>query len=73
MESQNQTNVSQTTPKIIYQPGGDQRGLPKLTFTEFSGDPLDWPEWAELFGVIVHQKRPSDTEKVQYLKISLPG
>ena len=33
--------------------------------------PLEWPEWAEFFDAIVHQKRLSDTEKMQYLKINL--
>ena len=73
MERQNQTTFSQATTQVIYQPNGDPRGLPKLTLTEFSGDPLEWPEWAELFDVIVHQKRLSNTEKMQYLKISLTG
>ena len=73
MENQNQTTVSQATPQVIYQPSGDPRGLPKLKLTEFSGDHLEWPEWAELFDVIVHQKRLSDPEKMQYLKISLTG
>ena len=49
MESQNQTTVSQATPQVIYQPSGDPRGLPKLKLTEFSGDSLKWPEWAEFF------------------------
>ena len=73
MENQNQTTVNQATPQVIYQPSGDPRGLPKLKLTDFSGDPLEWPEWAELFDVIVHQKRLSYTEKMQYLKISLTG
>ena len=73
MESQNQTTVSQATPQVIYQLSDDRRGLPKLKLTEFSGYPLEWSEWAELFDVIVHQKRLSDTEKMQYLKISLTG
>ena len=34
---------------------------------------MKWPEWAELLDVIVHQKRLSDIEKMQYLKISLTG
>ena len=34
---------------------------------------MEWPAWAELFEVIVHQKRLSDNEKMQYLKISLTG
>ena len=53
------------------QTSDDPRGLPKLKLTEFSGDFLEWPERAEVFDVILHQKRLSDTEKIQYLKISL--
>ena len=64
MENQNQTTVSQANPQVIYQPSGDPRGLPKLKLTESSGDPLEWPAWAELFDVIVHQKRLNDTEKI---------
>ena len=73
MECQNEKTPSQATPQVIYQPIVDPRGLPKLMLTEFSGDPLKWLEWAELFDVIVHQKRPSNAEKMQYLKISLTG
>ena len=49
MENQDQTTVSQANPQVIYQPSGDPRGLPKLELTEFSGDPLEWPEWAVFF------------------------
>ena len=73
MESQIQTTVIQATPQVIYQPCGDPRGLPKLKLTEISGNPLEWPDWAELFDCIMHQKRLSDIEKMQYLKISLTG
>ena len=73
MERQSQTTVSQATPKEIYQPIGDPRGLPKHKLTEFSGQPLEWPEWAEFFNVIVHQKWLIDTGKMQYLKISFTG
>ena len=75
MESRNQKTLSQPTPPVIYQqvPSDGPRGLPKLKLTEFSGDPLEWPEWCELFDVILHQKKLSDTEKLQYLKTSLTG
>ena len=45
-ESGNRSTVNQTTPQIIYQPvrSGDASGLPKLKLTEFSGDPVEWPE-----------------------------
>ena len=65
--------MSQATPQVIHQPSRHPRGLSKLKLAEFSGDPLEWPEWAELFDVIVHQKRLGDTDKMQYLKISLTG
>ena len=47
--------------------------MPQLKLTEFSGDPLEWPEWSGIFDVVVHQKSISDTEKMQYLKTSLTG
>ena len=74
-ESRNRSTVNQTTPQVIYQPvpSGGLSGLPKLKLTEFSGDPLEWPEWSGLFDVVFHQKLISDTEKMQYLKTSLTG
>ena len=74
-ESKNRSTVNQTTPQVIYQPvpSGGSSDLPKLKLTEFSGDPLEWPEWSGLFDVVVHQKPISDTEKMQNLKTSLTG
>ena len=71
-ESRKRSTMNQTTPQVIYQPvpSSGASGLPKLKLTEFSGDPLEWPEWSGLFDV-VHQKPISDTEKMQYLKTSL--
>ena len=67
--------MNHTTPQVIYQPvpSSGASGLPKLKLTEFSGDPLEWPEWSGLFDVVVHQKPVSDTEKMPYLKTSLTG
>ena len=67
--------MNHTTPQVIYQPvaSSGASGLPKLKLTEFSGDPLEWPEWSGLFDVVIHQKSISDTEKMQYLKTSLTG
>ena len=74
-ESRNRSTMKHTTPQVIYQPvpSSGASGLPKLKLTEFSGDPLEWPEWSGLFDVDVHQKPISDTEKMQYLKNSLTG
>ena len=73
-ESRNRSTMNHTTPQVIYQPvpSSGASGLPKLKLTEFSGDPLEWPEWSGLFDV-VHQKPISDTEKMQYLKTSRTG
>ena len=73
MESEYQKRMSQTTPKINYQLIGDPTRLPKLNFMQFSGDHQEWTEWAEIFDVIVHPKRQSDSDMMQYLKISLTG
>ena len=74
-ESRNRSTMNHTTPQVIYQPvpSNVTSGLPKLKLTEFSGDPLEWPEWSGLFDIVVHQKPISDTEKMQYLKTSLTG
>ena len=66
-ESRNRSTMKHTTPQVIYQPvpSSGASGLPKLKLTEFSGDPLEWPEWSGLFDVVVHQKPISDTEKMQ--------
>ena len=74
-ESRNRSTLNYTTPQVIYQPlpSIGASGLPKLKLTEFSGDPLAWPEWSGLFDVVVHQKPISDTEKMKYLKTSLTG
>ena len=74
-ESRNRSTMNHTTPQVIYQPvpSSGASGLPKLKLTEFSGDPLEWPEWSGLFDVVVHQKPISDTEKMQYIKTSLTG
>ena len=67
--------MNQTTPQVIYQsvPSSGTSGLPKLKLTEFSGDPLEWPEWSGLFDAVVHQRPIRDLEKMQYLKTSLTG
>ena len=74
-ECKNRSTMNYTTPQVIYQPlpSSGASSLPKLKLTEFSGDPLEWPEWSGLFDVVVHQKPISDTEKMQYLKTIVMG
>ena len=47
-ESRNRSTMNHTTPHVIYQPvpSSGASGLPKLKLTEFSRDPLEWPEWS---------------------------
>ena len=45
--------------------------MPKLKLTEFSGDPLEWPERSGLFDVVAHQKPIRDTDNLQYLMTNL--
>ena len=74
-ENGNRSAANQISPKVIYQTEQSRgpSGLPKPKQTKFSGDSLEWPEWSGLFDVVVHQKPISDTENMQYLKISLTG
>ena len=67
--------MSQPFPQNIYQQvmSSGSGGLPKLIVPKLSGDSLEWPEWSEHFDVIVLQRPLSDTEGMQYLKISVAG
>ena len=42
--------------------------LPKLKLAEFSGDPLEWPEWSQLFQATVHAANMDDSVKMNHLK-----
>ena len=74
-ESKNRSIMNHTASQVLYQPvpSSGASGLPTLKLTEFSGDPLEWPEWSGIFDVVDRQKPISDTEKMQYLKTSLTG
>ena len=37
--------------------------LPKLKLAKFSGDPLEWPEWSQLFQATVHAANIDDSVK----------
>ena len=47
--------------------------LPKLKLAEFSGDPLEWPEWSELFQATVHAANMDDKVKMNHLKTMVTG
>ena len=47
--------------------------LPKLKLAEFSGDPLEWPEWSQLFQATVHAANVDDSVKLNNLKTMVTG
>ena len=47
--------------------------LPKLKLAEFSGDPLEWPEWSQLFQATVHAANIDNSVKMNHLKTMVTG
>ena len=47
--------------------------LPKLELAEFSGDPLEWPEWSGLFLSTVHAANIDTSLKMNPLKTLVTG
>ena len=47
--------------------------LPKLKLAEFSGDPLEWPEWSQLFQATLHAANIDDSVKMNHLKTMVTG
>ena len=47
--------------------------MPKLKLAEFSGDPLEWPEWSQLFQATVHAANIDDSVKMNHLKTMVTG
>ena len=47
--------------------------LPKLKLAEFSGDPLEWPGWSQLFQATVHAANMDDSVKMNHLKSMVTG
>ena len=46
--------------------------LPKLKLAEFSGDPLEWPEWSQLFEATVHAANIDDSVKMNHRLLHQP-
>ena len=42
--------------------------LPKLKLKEFTGDPLEWPEWSSLFNAVIHNAPVDDNTKMSHPK-----
>ena len=47
--------------------------LPKIKLSEFSSDPLEWPEWSQLFQATVHAVNMDDSVKINHLKTMVTG
>ena len=47
--------------------------LPKLKLAEFSGDPMEWPEWSQVFQATVHAANIDDSVKMNHLKTTVTG
>ena len=47
--------------------------LPKLKLGEFSGDPIDWPEWSSLFQPTIGSSHLSNDDKLAHLRTKLVG
>ena len=47
--------------------------FPKLKLAEFSGDPLEWPEWSQLFQATVQAANIDDSVKMNHLKTMVTG
>ena len=47
--------------------------LPKLKLAEFSGDPLEWPEWSQLFQATVHAANIDESVEMNHLKTMVTG
>ena len=47
--------------------------LPKLKLSSFDGNPLEWPEWLNMFKATVHHRDIPDSEKMSHLKTLWTG
>ena len=47
--------------------------MPKLELAEFLGDPLEWPDWSQLFQATVHAAIIDDSVKMNHLKTMVTG
>ena len=47
--------------------------LPKLKLSSFDGNPLEWPEWSNMFKATVHHRDTPDSETMSHLKTLLTG
>ena len=47
--------------------------VPKVKLTEFSGDPLEWPEWSGLFLSTVHAANIDASLKMTHIKVLVSG
>ena len=44
-----------------------------LKLNSFEGNPLEWPEWSNMFVATVHNRAIPSSEKISHLKTMLTG
>ena len=54
-------------------PSSSSSQLPKFKLSSFSGNPLEWPEWSNMFKATVRHRDIPDSEKMSHLKTLLTG
>ena len=47
--------------------------IPKSKISKFNGDPLEWPEWSNLFTATIHNAPIDDNAKMGHLKTLVKG
>ena len=67
-------DVSPRAGLLRYNSGyAGSNNLPKLKLNNFDGNPLEWPEWSNMFIATVDQRPIPDSEKMSHLKCLLTG
>ena len=62
------------TPQCKVNPAANKFiNLPKLKLPEFSGNPLEWPEWSSLFLATVDSAGIDNSLKMNHLKTLVTG
>ena len=70
-----ESDIPSFTPAVPVQPPVHfvQSSLPKLKFSEFHGDTLEWSEWSSLFTATIHNAPIDDNAKMSHLKTLVKG
>ena len=76
LENTQKQHMPSQGPNIAFNARDDyyiRSSLPKLKLAKFSGDPMEWPEWSQLFQATVHAANMDDSVKMNHLKTLVTG